>query len=60
MANDPPTRSPVADEAKRWQERSLLAAENSLWARPKHDEALKNEEIRHRRPGTSGGRHRLP
>jgi hypothetical protein len=36
----------VADEAKRWQARSLLATDNSLCARPKHDEALKNEEIK--------------
>lgn len=33
-------------EIEEWQERFLLAAENALRARPKDDEALKDEQIK--------------
>ena len=33
-------------EIEDWQERFLAAAENALWARPKDEEALKDEQIK--------------
>jgi hypothetical protein len=33
-------------ELEGWKERALLGADNSLRARPKHDEALKDEKIK--------------
>jgi transposase-like protein len=33
-------------EIEDWQERLLAAAENSLWSRPKDEEALKDEQIK--------------